>query len=138
MGKHWAAQYVGIPFRYRGRNRQGCDCYGLVCLVFLEQWGIRLPDYRDEYGDLPSEDELMPLFAEGVKEEVWTGRKEPHTGDVVLLMRAGLPLHCGIMLDGLRMLHVTERTTACVERLDNTLWSRRVLGYYRHKDLPNG
>src|SRR5436190_10661954 len=39
----WADGYMRSPFRHRGRDREGCDCFGLVRLVLAEQAGIILP-----------------------------------------------------------------------------------------------
>ncbi len=41
----WADGYVGIPWQWRGRNRAGIDCYGLLRLVYQEQRGITLPEH---------------------------------------------------------------------------------------------
>jgi cell wall-associated NlpC family hydrolase len=43
MIPNWAAQYVGLPFRDKGRARTGLDCYGLVVLVLREQFGVEVP-----------------------------------------------------------------------------------------------
>jgi len=45
MVADWADEYVGIPWRWRGRDRDGVDCWGLVCLVFWERRSMRLPEY---------------------------------------------------------------------------------------------
>lgn len=38
----WVADYVGLPFRARGRDRLGCDCWGLATLVYRERLGVAL------------------------------------------------------------------------------------------------
>ena len=44
----WAEHYVGIPYRPLGRDRDGCDCWGLLAMVWREQFGCDLPDYPGE------------------------------------------------------------------------------------------
>ena len=39
----WANAYVGLPWADLGRDRTGCDCWGLARLVYAEQLGIALP-----------------------------------------------------------------------------------------------
>lgn len=48
LNANWLRRYLGLPFRDRGRDRKGVDCWGLVQLAFLEQLGIALPSYLEE------------------------------------------------------------------------------------------
>ena len=77
MSAAWARRYVGTPHRWHGRDRDGLDCYGLVMLVYEEQYGIRLPDFMAEYEPEPRPHELVPVFVRGAMARAWT-RREQH------------------------------------------------------------
>lgn len=133
---HWASRYVGIPFRALGRDRSGLDCYGLVCLVFSEQWGVRLPDYIGRYGTDLQSSEVQNLFVMGMNSPFWTRlTRAPRDGDVVVLQIQGHAHHVGVMVDRWRMLHAREGATVTIERVTAPLWRNRVIGYYRHREL---
>lgn len=36
----WSDRFIGIPFEDHGRARAGCDCWGLVCLIYQEELAI--------------------------------------------------------------------------------------------------
>jgi hypothetical protein len=132
----WVAGYVGLPFLWRGRDRDGLDCWGLVRLVYLERFGIALPSFEDGY----AAEFDKPASARRVfdSERLASGRWEPaaddaQVGDIAVFRAAGVP-HVGLLIarDPVRMLHAIEGTDSCVERVDAPAWSARHLETIRH------
>ena len=37
----WSNRFIGIPYDDFGRSRTGCDCWGLACIIYREELGIR-------------------------------------------------------------------------------------------------
>ena len=120
----WAAPYVGIPFRHLGRGHDGCDCWGLVCLVYREQFGIDLPSYDGAYASAADKTEVARLIAGGQCDWARVDPPLAQPGDVGLFRYAdGTPGHVGIMLGPRRLLHCHEGLDTTVADLD-----RRTLG----------
>lgn len=133
MLPRWAEQYVGLPYRPLGRDREGCDCWGLLALVLREQFGYELPDYsalRWQEGVNPR------AVGEGAQE--YASRFTPvalgqeRAGDGVLLRLRGHPLHVGVVVAPTWMLHTHEAANSCVENYTRPLWKHRVIGIYRY------
>lgn len=124
--------YIGIPYAARGRTREaGLDCWGLVCLVYREQFGIELP--QGEPGYDPSDDaEVAGLFA-GPARDDWAPVDAPQPGDVVLLRILGYERHVGVVCEAGAMLHAPEGRAVVIERLDGGAWRHRVAGFWRHQ-----
>lgn len=120
-------RFVGIPYVSRGRDRIGCDCFGVVRIVYSEAFGITLPSYADEYIDAAEAAETRKAIAENLTD--WAQVAPPKEGDAVVFR---LPPHIGIYLEGGNMLHVREGAESCVESLASPIWARRIVGYYRH------
>lgn len=123
-------RYVGTPFLAGGRQHGGLDCWGLVRLVLLEEFGIDVP----AYGGLPCS------VAEPIEREIdgWinieVGRARP--GDVLWLRTGARTDHVGIIARRGRMLHTTPRTGVVLERYEAPpWWPGRIVGVYRHPDL---
>lgn len=123
--------YIGLPFKEKGRGPDGYDCYGLILLVMESEHGITgLPDFGDQYES--TTDKLnIPMLAEREKLN-WTKVERPQEGDVVLLNILRQPLHCGIMIDGQNFLHVTKDINSCIESTRSMLWKNRINGFYRY------
>ena len=120
--------YIGIPFLKNGNNRNGCDCWKLIVMVYREQLGIDLPDYAEIFVD----DSLASLkkVARTMKEErlKWQQVQTPIPYDVILLRVDGLVCHAGLVIDRRRMLHiavhrddaVAPRAVEAIQRAANT------------------
>jgi probable lipoprotein NlpC len=132
-------QYIGIPFLDHGRDRSGCDCWGLVRLVYAEQLGIILPDLGDEYSEAYARGEVDEAVGSTVGQE-WnvdvTGQAWQPL-DVMIFTRAGVECHVGLYVRPGEMLHVIEGTAAAYERYDTVKWKRRLSRVVRWRDVEN-
>jgi probable lipoprotein NlpC len=135
MPVQWAREYVGIPFKERGRDRDGVDCWGLACLVYRDRFGIRLPDYRDRYLNTEASDDISRIIDS--EADGWT--EIPTTsamcGDVVLFRILGKPTHIGIEVGDGYMLHAERGVGVVIERHDKLRWFHRRVGFFRPRSL---
>ncbi len=121
-------KYVGIPFKNLGRDFDGLDCWGLVRLFYLEEYGIELPmlDFYNQANDTkeiyPIVDLYTPIIG-GTKQEI------PERGDIVVMKYFGVPCHVGVYVGDNRVLHVNRRIDSVIQRLDTM--KGRVDGFYR-------
>lgn len=129
----WAIPYVGIPFMDGGRDRAGCDCWGLVRLVYAEVLGIDLPSY----GEIAARDVVAATrqIRDASAAAPWVPVAGPAQPMDVLVM-AGRPLHVGVMVDARRVLHVEAATAAVIVEVERCAHVRaRRLALYRHEAL---
>ncbi len=133
--------YAGIPYRDRGRDDAGADCWGLVRLVYSREAGITLP----EHSEISSTNLLMIARAINgeAKGEVW--HRIPHGGvmrplDLVVMSAPGrrIPVHIGVygVHGGCgKVLHTEVGTDAAWTRFDHPSLAGRILGIWRHRSL---
>ena len=71
----WVNNYIGIPFVSGGRDKTGCDCYGLVRLILQNEYNIELPLLSGDYTNALNiaEHELRLATDEEIKNYVATG-----------------------------------------------------------------
>lgn len=128
------AHYVGIPFALHGRDRTGLDCWGLVCLVYREAFGITLPSFGDQYGRELDAAERAHVAAI-VRGEAGTWHPiAPGTeraGDVIVFRMLGAESHLGVVVNGGHFLHARPGTDSCIESYRSPTWARRVAGFWR-------
>lgn len=87
----WYTKYVGIPFVEKGRDENGCDCWGLVRLIYKNELGIDLPDYLDCYETTNDREKLSSVIKEQT-EKNWVSDQEHKEFDVIILMMRGVPM----------------------------------------------
>ncbi len=125
-------QYIGIPFQEHGRDFDGCDCWGLVRLVYQCELGIKLPDFSERY-ERCRKDENVPIII-GEETSRWDRVHDVAPFDVLLFLDAGRPGHVGLALDRRRMLHTTVGVDVCIEDFTSGLWRDKLAGTYRHSE----
>jgi len=121
---------IGIPFVNRGRDENGCDCWGLVRLVYKE-FGVELPDYP------------ISCFAyKQINNEIdkcrsdWYSLKKPIAPCLVLFKTSSeypdMCTHCGVFIGNNRFIHTFRKKESCIESLDHPYWSAVLEGFYRY------
>jgi cell wall-associated NlpC family hydrolase len=140
----WPVIYQGIPFRDRGGDRAGCDCWGLITLIYREQLGIALPDYPEiAAGASLDKAREIAAAAEGPEwSEVAAG--DERAFDVVLMRglvvhegrKSSRPIHVGCVFEPGLLTHI-ERVceVSVVNYRAHPRMRHRVEGFYRHRDL---
>jgi cell wall-associated NlpC family hydrolase len=134
------ARYFHIPFLERGRSVEGVDCWGLIVLIYREQFGITLPPYADSYETTSRVSaDAMAATVEHEKAEHWRAVAEADAcfPDAILLRLWNRPMHVGVVIERGRFLHAIEGVGVCVERYKDRQWINRVLGFYRHRAMDN-
>lgn len=128
----WASNYVGIPYRDRGRDRDGVDCWGLVRLVYADRFGVILPDYLGDYVTAENSTEIAPIVAVEAASKRWAQAGAPRVGDVGVFRILGAEGHVGVYVGDSRMIHSLAGVGSVEERVDSPLWIPRLAGWYRY------
>jgi len=128
----WWNDYIGIPFKWHGSDRDGCSCWGLVRLVARDVFGKTLPSHDDiESRAAEGRGAPQPYFSAGQPVDL-TGVRE---GDILHMWATykgkRLPLHVGIITEPGKVLHIEEGTGSIVEDYTRTRCAWRVIGAYR-------
>ena len=130
---YWWNRYAAIPYKDGGRSRSGCDCWGLVRLVYDDVFGITLFDepsaglsFRQQGIKLAEGKKTNGVFIELLPDDA------PDDGDLVVLLVGGLACHVGVVCDrGQSFLHSIGRAGTVIERLDSLRWKDRIDSFWR-------
>lgn len=129
-----ARSYLGVPFRHRGRTRNGMDCIGLLWRAYAD-CGVTLKD-RKVYGREP--------YRDGLREELQSQLGDPlefdalwKPGDVVLIEFHGVPHHVAFFGDylhgGLSLIHSYGDVGYVTEHRLDDAWTQRILAVFRRE-----
>lgn len=126
----WVQEYIGIPFVSGGRDRRGLDCYGLIRLVLMEQYGCKLPLLDGKYDNALNFYDTSPLFFQQlpILTEKIAG---PQERALALLEMHQLPCHLGLFCGGESIIHSRAGVGVVAERLDSRRLPGKIVGWYR-------
>jgi len=136
----WVTSYIGIPFVDLGRDRDGCDCWGLVRLVLDEISGLTLPLW------MASEVEAAAAIGDQRISGNWrpVDPGDERALDVVEMSGATRiddrfawgSIHVGVIIGAGWLLHTERATEAVIGRYrEDQALSRRIQGLWRHRAL---
>lgn len=130
----WSGNYHHIPYVVHGRDESGVDCWGLVRLVYLEQFNIELPCLADRYEHTRFEDaKTLASVVNDVKQEWFEiPYAQREVGDVIVMRYAGEPMHVGIVVSEDTMLHARCNRGVGLTVYDSLENRNRIAGFYRH------
>lgn len=129
-------RYVGIPFRDHGCGFDGCDCYGLVSLLYHTEFGLELPQVGDLYDNAYNRKKVHALLEEKTQAP-WcldVTRQTWKPFDVLVFRLAGTEHHVGMWVKPGSMLHIIENSNAGVERFDGVRWRMQLHRVLRHRE----
>lgn len=119
-------KYIGIPFVDGGRDLNGLDCWGLVKLIYKEQYNIDLPEYYI------SAMATVSITAEmRAEEHKWIKLEQPEAPCLVVINLTCGPWadHVGVYLGVGKFIHCYKRSGVVIDRLSH--WQSRIIGYYK-------
>lgn len=112
--KNFASDWIGVPYKYSGKTKEGIDCSHFTCTLLREVFqfpkDFYLPSYR-----LP--EKFTMISKEQVKE-----------GDLVFfdIQSNSKISHVGIMLDKTFFIHASTSKGVVVNSLEESYYQKRV------------
>ena len=120
----YAKKFLGIQYRYGGRDEKGFDCSGFTCHV-MKKFNLPIPP-------------TSVTQSKSGRKILW---ENAQTGDLIFFGRGGSVGHVAIVTQNTgRELFVIHSTSSKGVRIDeirhNSYWSPRIIGAASYIDLP--
>jgi len=126
-------RYLGIPYKHRGRNLKGLDCWGLIIHIY-KSIGIKVFDlesYEKKWSKKGKN-----YFVENYYSD-WVPRKAPVFLDVILFRNQNNVVnHAGIYLSYSKVLQSTVKGVI-ITRFDDRI-NGKMDSIFRHIELTRG
>lgn len=130
----WSNDYISIPFADHGRDRQGCDCWGLARLIYKEQLGIDLPTLID-YENIKDSHKISELYYKQYDSNNWVEvpQGQEKEFDIVVFKILGLPTHIGVVINKNIAIHCEKGIGTHITDFKHEFqWNKRLVGIYRY------
>jgi len=123
---------LGKPFKKGGSGKDGYDCYTLSREV-CRRAGIYLPIKETQILAAIENIEDRSNAINTGKEEDYVKLEKPEPFCVVTFsLRHPFVNHMGVMLDKHYFIHIMEKRSVVIERIDHKFWENRIEGFYKY------
>lgn len=127
---------MNVPFKPKGRDYDGWDCWGMFRCAYRDVRGILLPSFAEEYTSTRPSKDLSELVASGRDRiDQWT-RLAPgdalNVMDGIILRYLGLPVHIGLVISKHKFLHTEAGINTIVEDIRRLPSDHSIEGVYRY------
>jgi len=130
---HFIDLMLGVPFKPKGRDVLGVDCWAVPVLAYRDILGIELPSFVDDYVD-PGDTEASRRVINDLvlmEKQRWEKVSRPKAMDVVVFRFGDTQTHIGMMVDEKCFIHCERKINTVIERVGCAKWKKRVEGFYR-------
>ena len=124
-------KYLSIPFKDRGRDENGVDCFGLVQMIYRDEFEIQLPSYIEMNENEKDKKAICHAINSEKKLSGWLETTNPKFGNLIILNLLGRPLHLGVMLDNSSFIHCMKGKGTIIENTTDISWRNRINGYLK-------
>lgn len=136
---NWVEKYIGIPYKSKGRDpEEGIDCWGLVKIVYENEFGVDLPSYDEGYKDAHNRKDASKKIGKSLDQSIDDGNwktiemEDLKEGDILIIDIAGIPCHIGIYVGCGHVMHVREGTLTCIEDYESKQFAGKIRSGYRY------
>jgi len=120
-------KYIGIPFKYGGRDKNGVDCWGIVVLIYKNELGIELFDMANYDPSIKSSSKFYQSISDfhNLWEKIDINTNTLKVYDIILFSldneNKEIPTHIAVYTDFNRIIHCTEYMPVTITRLERWL-----------------
>jgi len=125
---------LGIPYKFKGRTKEGVDCLGLVWLYFQSK-GISIPDSDGLAMKAEAQPDYLSRVLSGL-EKIAKKVDIPRADDIVVMRLPRGYTHLGVMVDDHNMLHVLKDRPSSISPLRR--FRSRIVAVYRLERKHSG
>ena len=132
---NWWEKYQRIPFKEKGRDESGADCWGLAYLIYKNEKGIDVPDYLWAYEDTHETEKISAHIKAERSSSRWLEITDPKPFDLVLMQESAagmVGIHVGLVIRQGFMIHIRRKKGVVIQPLNAFEWKNRIMGFVRY------
>jgi murein DD-endopeptidase len=126
-------KYINIPFKHHGRDFNGCDCFGILKLMYTNELNINLPDYEYSFDWNQTHNHIIDNIRNN-----WIEVNPPYKKYDCLVFcttyNSKIANHIGVYIGDNKFIHIQENQFSRIERLDG-FYSKKLYKTIRYKEL---